>query len=156
MLDRKGFTLLELVVVIIIIGILASLGLNQYGQMVERSRGAEAKAILGQVRGAAAAHYMQYNALTGMANTNENFTELNAGLGTQNDQVPNAGNCRASHYFSYGFAASAGNSPVLTVTATRCGSSGKGGASATATGRTLLIRTSLPAGTDVWSGTGGY
>lgn len=156
MLDRKGFTLLELVVVIIIIGILASLGLNQYGQMVERSRGAEAKAILGQIRGSAAAHYMQYNALTGMANTNENFSELIAGLGTNLDQVPNTGNCRASHYFSYGYVASAGNTPSLTITATRCGSSGKGGASATATGRTLILRTALPAGTDVWAGTGGY
>jgi prepilin-type N-terminal cleavage/methylation domain-containing protein len=43
-MTKKGFTLLELIVVIVIIGVLATLGLTQYASMVERGRSAEAKA----------------------------------------------------------------------------------------------------------------
>lgn len=46
---KKGFTLLELIIVIIIIGILATLGLTQYARMVERGRGAEARQLLGNI-----------------------------------------------------------------------------------------------------------
>jgi len=42
-MTRKGFTLLELIVVIIILGILASLGFSQYIKMVEKGRSAEAR-----------------------------------------------------------------------------------------------------------------
>ncbi|MBU0547795.1 MAG: prepilin-type N-terminal cleavage/methylation domain-containing protein, partial [Candidatus Omnitrophica bacterium] len=35
---RKGFTLIELIVVIIIVGILASVGMTQYTKVVEKGR----------------------------------------------------------------------------------------------------------------------
>lgn len=142
---KRGFTLLELVVVIIIIGILATLGLTQYGRMVERGRGAEAKTILGQIRTMAAAHYLEYNSLTTTA-----FDATRAGIGIANDQIPSV--CRASHYFRYGITTTA---TVLTDTATRCGATGRGG-NTPAAGRTLILTTTLPAGTDTWGGTGGY
>ena len=145
---KRGFTLLELIVVVIIIGILATLGLTQYGRAVERGRGAEAKAILGTIRGQAAAHYLEYNSLTLPAA--EAFNAARAGLGAGDDQIPAA--CRASHYFAYGIGTTA---TVLTTTATRCGAAGRGGASAAA-GRTLILDTTYPAGTDAWTGTGGY
>ena len=47
---KKGFSMLELMVVIIIIGVLASVGITYYGETVERSRESEAKALLGQIR----------------------------------------------------------------------------------------------------------
>ena len=152
---KKGFTLLELVVVIIIIGILATLGLTQYSRAIERSRGAEAKSILGSIRNEAAAHYLQFNTLTPPSGT-ETFDNSRAGIGTANDQIPGPlpANCRNTHYFNYSFN-TAGATNQLIATATRCGVTGKGGNS-TAGGRTLILTTTFPGGTDTFTGTGGY
>ena len=63
-MNRKGFTLLELVVVVIILGILATLGFTQYTKMVEKGRTAEAKMILGQIRTAQVAYNQQFGGFT--------------------------------------------------------------------------------------------
>ena len=47
---HKGFTLLELLMVVIIIAILASIALPQYLRVSERSRASEALTILGALR----------------------------------------------------------------------------------------------------------
>ena len=142
---RKGFTLLELIVVIIILGVLATLGLTQYGRMVERSRGAEARAILGNLRKFAAGYYMEWGSTTGMpANL--------LGLGTQQDQVPTV--CRGSHYFSYGIAGNA--DPEIGFGATRCitGSAGKPPNSSVAF--RLALTTNFLTGADTWTTDAGY
>ncbi|MBL7151162.1 MAG: prepilin-type N-terminal cleavage/methylation domain-containing protein [Candidatus Omnitrophica bacterium] len=54
---RKGFTLLELLIVIIIIGLLASIGIVQYGRAVANAKNAEAKMTLGEMRKAAMGYY---------------------------------------------------------------------------------------------------
>ena len=59
---KKGFTLLELVVVIIIIAILASLGFSQYTKVLEKMRTAEAKQNLGLIRKLQLAYYMENGA----------------------------------------------------------------------------------------------
>ena len=61
---KKGFTLLELIVVVIIVGVLGSLGFAQYTKVVEKSRTAEAKAILGALRSAQEAYRLQYGGYT--------------------------------------------------------------------------------------------
>lgn len=103
---RRGFTLLELVVVVIILGILATLGFTQYTKMVEKGRTAEAKMILGQIRTAEAAYQQQYGAYT------SDITAISV-------SAPAA--CAATHYFSYSLDAGAS-----TGTATRCSAAGTG------------------------------
>lgn len=50
MLLRKGFTLLEVLIVVIIIGILATIALPQYVSTIEKARSAEATSNIGALR----------------------------------------------------------------------------------------------------------
>ena len=113
---KKGFTLLELIVVIVILGILATLGFTQYTKMVEKGRTAEAKITLGQIRSAQFAYYQEYGAYT-------------TTFGNLIVDSPTA--CTgATNYFSY-------NSNATTSTATRCTSGGKAPNAVTAYSITL-------------------
>lgn len=99
---KKGFTLLEILVVIIIVGILATIGFTQYAAVMERGRTVEAKAILGTIRTMQQAYYEEYN----------EYAATKAILG--DTLFPS---CSASklHYFSYDTSATA-------AVATRCSS----------------------------------
>ena len=61
--SRSGFTLLELLMVVIIIGILASLAVPQYLKTTEKARMGEALSMLGALRGSA----VRYVAENGVA-----------------------------------------------------------------------------------------
>jgi len=125
---KKGFTLIELIVVIIIVGILASVGMTQYTKVVEKGRAGEARLILGSLRTAEIAENVENGAYTTVA-----------GLGVA---APTA--CTTTHYFSYACSNTTG-----TCTATRCTASGKTPQSATAYTKTVSV-----AGT--WGGDAGY
>lgn len=137
---KKGFTLLELIVVIIIVGVLATLGFTQYGRMVDRARGAEARMILGDIRKFAAAYRLENGTVSGIAVANVN-------IGTAADNIPSA--CTGTHYFSYGITSS---DPSVTITATRCTTGGK--TPQGVSGLTLILTSNITTGVDTWTGTG--
>ncbi len=142
---RRGFTLLELIIVIIIIGVLATLGFTQYGKMIEKARGAEAKSILGDIRKFAAAHYLEFGAL----DVAPVFDDSRANIGTAMDNIPSV--CHTAHYFSYAITPA---TAAVTITATRCAASGKTPNSTT--GGTIILTVDLATGVDSWVTTGGY
>ena len=123
---KKGFTLLELIVVIIILGILAALGFGQYTKMIEKGRTAEAKVLLGQIRSAQAAYFQEYSVYTTAANLAVTFNTA----------------CDTDHFFSYA-AASTGTSQ-----ATRCTAGAKHNAASS-------YSVTLTA-TGTWGGDAGY
>ena len=57
-MQKKGFTLVELLVVVLIIGILSSVALPQYTKAVEKSRVTEAKILLKKISDAADLYYL--------------------------------------------------------------------------------------------------
>lgn len=126
-----GFTLLELVIVIIILGILATLGITQYTKMVEKGRSAEAKMVLGQIRSAEETYKLENGSYTGT-------------IGNLAVEAPTA--CTSTHYFSYSIS---GGGAAFTATATRCTAGGKNPQA------TLAYIITLDQNA-IWSGTAGY
>lgn len=61
MMAKKGFTLLEIIIVIIIIGVLASLALPRLFRTIEYSRSAEALAAMATIRNAVERCYLMNN-----------------------------------------------------------------------------------------------
>lgn len=54
---EKGFTLIELMIVVTIIGILASIAIPRYANMLEKSREGATKGNLGAIKSAASIYY---------------------------------------------------------------------------------------------------
>ncbi len=60
MLDKKGFTLIELIIIIIILGILAAVAIPKYMDMSENAKKAVAESVLGSLRGAETITFANY------------------------------------------------------------------------------------------------
>src|SRR3989338_7500069 len=147
---RKGFTLIELVIVLIIVAVLGTLGLTQYTRLIEKARGAEAKEILGYIRKQAAGYYMERNSMVGLTNA---MVSISGTGGVPGPAVSGAGSttdCAATHYFWYTITGTAPTATTLIATEGRCTAGGKNpNVSAAAS---LTLTSNFSAGTDIWSG----
>ena len=102
-----GFTVAELMMVVLVIGVLASIGWPRYILVTEKSRTSEARNILGQIREAELGYFLEFDSYT------TNITALSLGI---------PGTCNTSFYYTYGVSGGGGS---FTGTATRCTSDGK-------------------------------
>ncbi len=105
--NKSGFTLLEILVVIIIVGVLASVAMPQLFRNVERSRATEALASLGATKRSIEGCAMQFNDVYTTCNT---YTAIG-----MSDPSYNATTNAAAH-FGYAIAVAAGS---FSITATR-------------------------------------
>lgn len=139
---RKGFTLVELMAIIIVIAVLAVIAYTQYCSVIEKNCGSEARAILSLIRYQALSYRIDKDTITGVL-------PADVGIGTSNDQNPSV--CRPSNFFSYSIAAA---DPTITITAIRCTAGGKPPQGALA--RTLTLTSNLATLVDTWAGNGNY
>ena len=106
---KKGFTLLEILIVVIIIGILASIALPQYTATIEKARSGEAIINIGSIRVALDRYWYQ----NGVLPANSNFLSLD---------IDNP-NSVTNRLYTYGFTDDGTTVAIrkYTVTATRVG-----------------------------------
>lgn len=116
--NRKGFTLLEIIIVIVIIGVLAALALTRLTPLIETSKGSEAVNAFTMVRGALE-----------RCNSENGGTYLGCGFLTMDVQDPGVA---AGAHFTYGLTLGA---TTYRITATRTSRDDPG----TFAGRTIWI-----------------
>lgn len=109
LMQKKGFTLIEIMVVVIIVGILASLAIGNYTRVVEKGRMAESKKIMSVLRQQQYAYYLEKQV----------FTTSFSALGL--NDLPQ-GACNINYFFQYGITANATNFNISSV---RCIAGGK-------------------------------
>jgi len=65
-MKERGFTLLEVLIVVIIIGILAAIAMPQYLSTLERSRAGEAMANIGSIRSSLDRYWYENSTVSGV------------------------------------------------------------------------------------------
>jgi len=66
-MNRKGFTLVEVLIVVIIIGILAAIGIPQFAASIEKAKGGEARAGLGHLQTGEKIYFAEHEMYTNSA-----------------------------------------------------------------------------------------
>ena len=100
-MNRKGFTLVEVLIVVIIIGILAAIGIPQFGASIEKAKGGEARAGLGHIQTGEKVYYAENEIYT------SNVGELDIAL--------------TERYWDFTILVTGDNDELYTATATRSG-----------------------------------
>ncbi|RKY37544.1 MAG: hypothetical protein DRP78_00800 [Candidatus Omnitrophota bacterium] len=83
MFKNKGFSLIEMIMVVIIVGLLASIAVPNYRKMLERSKYAQAKNNLQSMRNALTDYYTENDVFTD--NITDLETQINADFSDNND-----------------------------------------------------------------------
>ncbi len=134
---NSGFTLLEVIIVVIIVGVLASLALPRFFAMVEYSKAAEALNVVTSLRGAIERCELQH----GIANcTHANWNNLGM------EDPAGAANAHWSYTISQG------GTGIYTITATRTTHDN----SASSDGNTITISVNNTTGAYSRTGTGPF
>ncbi|MDD4894038.1 MAG: prepilin-type N-terminal cleavage/methylation domain-containing protein [Candidatus Omnitrophica bacterium] len=89
-INHRAFTLLELIVVIIIIGILATVGLSQYNIVIEKGRAGESRPNLASMRKLVYEYYLKNGSLASIVDND---------VGVSANGLPNA--CTSNYFFKY-------------------------------------------------------
>ena len=62
---KKSFTLIELLIVVLIVGILATVALPQYTKVIERTRSVEPVTLMSAIKKAEILYYLEFSRYTG-------------------------------------------------------------------------------------------
>jgi len=89
MMNKKGFTLVELMVVIVIIGVLAAVALPKFADAINKSRASEAPNLIGQIASAEAVYqgeqetYVAIGQTDGAGGANDDLFQSSLGVNTK-------------------------------------------------------------------------
>ena len=84
--DHSGFTLVELMIVVIVVGVLAGVAVPMYQVTAERSKASEATGALGSLHDLMRVHYAEYGSYADASFTDGAQVTVNGRLGmTDND-----------------------------------------------------------------------